>query len=426
MRELYHFWGSSFLLLLLLIPLRQQPVQAQPLLEQALADLYATCLFEPVEGNPFSDAATLARQTFAPGISGFIESNLAAIPLTPPSLKAEFTDEGIISVVTGFSPIYTESSGTVGQGLFFVGTNVSHFNLSKIRGEDLNALSFIFQQNGGGDRVVASMPWNINATVFTLHGTYGVSNRFDVGFALPIVRLAIDNVNTTFRVEGDNSGCRYSPEGLNCEERGNRDVSPSLFNFAEDPSEQEIFLETLAIRTKYRFPLSINTVRLAAVMDIRLPLRTSDNMLGSGNFGTRFTFISEYNQLSTFQPYINVGAQFWNGSSSNNFNVATGFNQQLASSLFFSFDLLGKIDLEPDPFLAPIGGALSPAGIEGGSALVDTTIPAVDRDHTLNAGLGFQFAFSSSFHAYGSVLFSLLDHGLQSTFVPTGGIAAHF
>jgi hypothetical protein len=171
-----NYWEAhSYIVLLFAIinshTVRQQsvhlPVQNTTLLEQALADLYATCLFEPVEGNPFSDAATLVRQSFAPGISGFIESNLAAIPLTPPSLKAEFTDEGIISVVTGFSPIYTESSGTVGKGLFLVGTNVSHFNLSKIRGENLNALSFTFQQNGGGDEVVASMPWNINATVFT-------------------------------------------------------------------------------------------------------------------------------------------------------------------------------------------------------------------------------------------------------------------
>lgn len=127
-----------------------------------------------MEDNPFSDAATLARQSFAPGISGFMESNLAAIPMTPPSMKAEFTDEGIVSVITGFSPIYTESSATVDKGLFLVGSNVSHFNLSKIRDEDLNNLTFIFQQNGGGDRIIANMPWNINATVFTLHGTYGI------------------------------------------------------------------------------------------------------------------------------------------------------------------------------------------------------------------------------------------------------------
>jgi hypothetical protein len=406
--------------------LRQQSLRAQPLLEKALGDLYATCLFVNVEGNPFSEAATLARQSFAPGISGFIESNLAAIPLTPPSLNAEFTDEGIVSVVTGFTPIYTESSATVGKGLFYVGSNISHFNLSKIRGEDLSALSFIFQQNGGGDRIVANMPWNINATVFTVHGTFGISNRFDIGFALPVVRLEIDNVNTRFQVEGENTDCRYSPEGLNCEGQGSREANPTLFAFEDEPPETETFMETLSLRAKYRFPLSINTVRLAAVMDIRLPLRTNDNMLGGGNFGTRFTFISEYNQLSTFQPYINVGAQFWNGPNSNSFSVSTGFNQQFASNLFFSFDLLGKIEIEPDPFLTPIGGALSPGNSEGGSALVETSIPAIDRDHTLNAGLGLQFAFSPSFHAYGSVLFALLDHGLQSTFVPTAGIAAHF
>lgn len=426
MRLLHHFLRGSVLLIILFVHCGLQSVRAQPLLEKSIADLYAACLFEPVADNPFSNAAALARQSFAPGISGFIESNLASIPLTPPSLEAEFTEEGIINVVTGFTPIYTESSATVGKGLFLVGANASYFNLSKIRGEDLNALSFVFQQNGGGDRIIANMPWDINATVFTVHGTFGVTNEFDVSFALPIVRLEIDNVNTTFQVEGDNTGCRYSSQGLNCEGVGNREVSPALFAFQQNANEQETFLETLSLRAKYRFPVAVSTVRLAAVMDVRLPLRPSDNMLGSGNFGTRFTFISEYNQLSTFQPYINVGAQFWNGPSSNSFNVSTGFNQQLASSLFFSFDLLGKIDLEPDPFLAPIGGALSPDGLPGNAALIDSSIPAIDRDHTLNAGLGFQFALTSSFHAYGSALFSLLDHGLQSTIVPTAGIAAHF
>ncbi|MFH5833003.1 hypothetical protein ACG2F4_10115 [Halalkalibaculum sp. DA3122] len=429
MRDLYFVRGKSILLVLVISITGYQSARSQSLLEKSLADLYATCLFEPVEGNPFSQAAELARQSFAPGISGFIESNLAAIPLTPPALEAEFTENGVVNVVTGFTPIYTESGATVGRGLFLVGGNASYFDLSKIRGEDLSALSFTFVQNGGGDRVVASMPWDINATVFTLHGTYGVTDRFDVGFALPVVNVAIENVNTTFSIEGDNTGCRYRPGsegGLNCEGVGNREVSPALFNFVDDASERETFMETLALRAKYRFPVTVQTVRLAAVLDIRLPLRTRDNMLGSGNFGTRFTFISEFNPSNTFQPYVNVGAQFWNGPNSNSFNVATGFNQQLAENLFFSFDLLGNIDLEPDPFLAPIGGALSPEGTMGGSTLTDTSIPAISRDHTLNAGLGFQFALSPSLYAYGSALFALLDHGLQSNIAPTAGIAAHF
>ncbi|MDR8393018.1 hypothetical protein NC796_17815 [Aliifodinibius sp. S!AR15-10] len=428
MRKLYYYLRVSYLILfILLFGMVQQSLRAQPLLEESIANLYAACLFESLQdNNPFSEAANLARQAFAPGISGFIESNLAAIPLTPPSLEAEYTEQGIVSVVTGFTPIYTESSASVGKGLFLVGANASYFNLSKIRGEDLSALRFAFQQNGGGDLITANMPWDISAAVFTIHGTYGVTDRFDISFALPIVNLSIENVNTTFTVEGENTGCRYSPDGLNCEGNGNREVSPALFNFVDDAMEQETFIETLSLRTKYRFPVSASNVRLAAVMDLRLPLRPSDNMLGSGNFGTRFTFISEYNPTSSFQPYVNVGAQFWNGSSSNSVNLATGFNQQMVPGLFFSFDLLGKIDIEPDPFLAPIGGALSPDGPAPGSSLVRSSIPAINRDHTLNAGLGLQLALSPRFHAYGSALFALLDHGLQSTIAPTAGIAAHF
>ncbi len=402
------------------------PAHGQSHLEQAIADLYAICLFETVDNNPFSEAAALARQTFAPGVSGFIESSLSAIPLTPPSLDAEYTTGGIVNVVTGFTPVYTESSATVGQGLFLVGANASHFSLSKIRGEALDELSFAFQQNGGGDRIVVSMPFDLDATVFTLHGTYGVTNRFDIGFALPIVNLSIDNVNTTFRVEGENTDCRYSPNGLNCAGEGSRDVSPPLFNFAEGTAEQETFVETLALRAKYRFPVSVRTGRVAAVVDVRLPLRTDENLLGSGNFGTRLTFIGEYNRLSTFQPYLNVGAQFWNGTNTNRLNLATGFNQQLASKLFFAFDLLGSVALESDPFLAPIGGPLGSEVGTGGSPLIDTSIPSAERDHTLNAGLGLQVAFSPSIHAYGSALFGLLDQGLQSTIAPTVGVAAYF
>ncbi|MDZ7689576.1 MAG: hypothetical protein U5K69_00140 [Balneolaceae bacterium] len=435
MIKLNHTLVGTVLLVFVFSFVPQQSVRAQPLLEKAVADLYAACLFKSVDNNPFSEAVTLAEQSFAPGIAGFIESNLASIPLTPPALEAEFSEQGIVEVVTGFTPIYTESSASVGEGLFFMGANVSHFNLSKIRGEDLDALRFVFQQNNGADQIVVNMPMNVSATVFTLHGTYGITDRFDVGFALPIVSLGIDNVNTTFTVEGDNSGCRYGTGeqvNLTCDGQGtNRSISPALFSRADgEPSSRETFLETVALRAKYRFPVSVSTVRLAAVMDIRLPLRTSDNMLGSGNFGTKFTFISEYNPLSTFQPYVNVGAQFWNGPTSNSFNIGTGFNQQLATNLFFSFDLVGKIDLEPDAFLSPIGGALSPGDnantLETTNALISTSIPAVNRDHTLNAGLGFQFAFSPSIHAYGSALFSLIDHGLQSDIVPTAGIAAHF
>lgn len=421
-------FGSLILILLLI---GHQSASAQGRLEEAFAELYATCLFDvpTVENNPFSQAASLARETFAPGLSGFIESNLAATPLTPPSLEAEYAEGEVVNVVTGFTPIYTESGATVGEGLFLVGSNISHSNLSKIRGEDLDDLQFAFEQNGGGDKVSVTMPFNIRATVFTLHGTYGVTDRFDIGVALPVVRLNIENVNTTFRVEGGNTGCRYRPleaGGLNCDGRGGREVSPPLYGFVGDQSETETFIRTLALRAKYRFPVSMNSGRLAAVLDVRVPTRKESSILDRGNFSTRLTFLGEYRQIDTFKPYVNVGAQFWNGRNSNSFNVATGFNQQLTSKLFLTFDLLGEINLEPDPFLASIDNPLASEDPSTESVLTRSSIPAVGRDHTLDAGLGFQFALSPSVQAYGSALFALLDRGLQSTAAPTVGLAAHF
>ena len=417
---------TGLIALVLMVGLSPARAQSQAQIEQAFADLYAICLFETTANNPFSQAAALARQSFAPGVSGFIESSLAAIPLTPPTLDAEYADGRIVNVVSGFTPIYTESSASVGKGLFVVGANASYYNVSKIRGENLDELRFAFQQDGGGDQIVVEMPLDVSATVFTLHGTYGVTDRFDIGFALPFVNLQVDNINTTFKVEGDNTGCRYSPTGLNCAGLGSREVSPPLFNFVDDAVTQETFVETLALRAKYRFPVSVQAGRVAAVVDVRVPLRSEDNLLGSGNFGTRLTLIGEYNRLSTFQPHLNVGAQFWNGENANSFNAAAGFNQQVAPDLFFAFDLLGTVSLEADPFLAPIGGALSPDETNGESALLSTSIPAVERDHALNAGLGLQYVLSPSIHVYGSALFALLDRGLQSAVAPTAGIAAYF
>lgn len=406
-------------------PARAQDSQ----LEAALGDLYAICLFETVENNPFSQAAALSRLSLAPGISNFIESSLAAIPLTPPSLDAQYAGGEIVTVVTAFTPIFTESSATVGQGQVLVGSNVSYFNLSSIRGRDLDNLQFAFGQNGGGgDVVTATMPFNIDATVFTLYGTYGITDRLDLGVALPVVRLSTEVVETTFAVQGDQTGCAYDPGGAgpNCSGIGSAEISVPLDLFSEVP-ETETFLNTVAVRAKYRFPSSLTVGSLAALVDMRLPVgRTEDNLLGAANFGTRVSLIGEYDQFDAFQPYINLGAQFWNGDNANSLSVATGFTQRLASKLFFAFDLLGNFEIEDSAFLSGIDDDLSPEATEVERALAGTTIPSATRDHALNAGLGLQLAISPSFHVYGSALFALLDQGLQSNIAPTGGVSLYF
>ncbi len=420
---------TSLLLAVVLVS-AVRPIQAQDAssqLEKALIDMYGICLFNGESNNPFSQAAALATGALAPGLSNFVESNLASIPLTPPSLEIAERDGEFVNVVTGFTPIFTESVGTVGKGQFLVGTNASYFNLSRIRGQEISDIAFTFGQNGfvggGGDQVVVTMPLDIQATVFTLYGTYGITNRFDIGFAFPIVRLDIENEGTLFEVVGNRTGCNYA-NGAACDGGNDPDITVSLNESFGLPSS-ETYLSTMALRAKYRFTPSQNSGDLAAVFDVRIPTRSDDSLLGSGNFGWSFTLIGEYDRLVTFKPYFNLGARAWNGAGSNSLRFASGFTQQIMpNKLFFAFDLLAEMDLEDDVLLGNIDDDLTFEGTE--IALLESTLPSVSKDHTLNAGLGLQFAPTPSIHVYGSALFALLDRGLQSPVTPVVGAAIHF
>ncbi len=428
----------SMLMSLNLIP----NAKAQSMLEDALNVMYTACLFG--EGSPFSQAIDLSQQSLAPGISNFIESSLASIPLTPPVLKAQFKDGEIVTTVTGFTPIYTESSSTVGKGQFMMGSNFSYFDLTKLRGTNLSELSFSFEQDGGGDVISVDMPMDINASVFTLFGTYGISDRLDIGFALPFVNLTMARQPATFRVFGSKAGCRWGAGCTPGQEEGAESISYAFtdgvaidLNADGDIEAPEVDnpsvpgsnfnLSTIALRAKYRIPVQSNNARLAAVFDVRIPMAgNNEQMVGNGFLGWRFTLIGEYFELETFRPYVNIGVQAWNGVNSNNLNLAFGFSQKVASKLFFAFDLLGKVDLASDVFLAPIDNLVPMASPLNEFTLLNSTIPFADRDHTLNAGMGFQVLISPSFQFYGSALFSLLDRGLQADIVPSFGAAVHF
>lgn len=403
------------------------PDEAKSQLERALNVMYTACLFG--EQNAFSEAVALTQRFLAPGIAGFMESNLAALPLAPPNLDAVYADGQLTTVVTGFTPVFTESSATVGQGLILAGGSFSYHDLSRIRGQALDDLSFVFEQNGGGDQIVVTMPLDIDASVITLYGTYGVTNRLDVGVALPIVRLTMRQDATRFQVVGSQTGLRYGGVSDVVDYKFTEDVAIDVAADGQVEltpdfpavSETQTYLNTLAVRTKYRLPLETGTGSLATVLDVRLPVgRSEDDALGQGNLGIRLTLVGEYDALGAFKPYVNVGGQYWDGDS-NSLRTSLGFSQQLASKVFFAFDLLGEFDLDEDAFL----DALDEDALLT-RQLVGTTIPGRDREHTLNAGLGLQIAFTPGFHVYGSALFALLDSGLQAPVAPTAGAALHF
>lgn len=406
------------------------PANGQSRLEAALAAMYRDCLF-PTSPH-FQSSIALSQLQLAPGISSFIENNLAAIPLTPPTLEPAMRDGNIVASVTGFAPIYTESSSTLGERRAFIGANYSYFNLSRLRGQNLSEVEFQFVQDGtGGDMVTARMPLDVDANIVSLYASYGVTDRLDIGFALPIVTLQFSSEPTTFRISGDDTGLQYGgaydrADYVFVGDQAEIYLPPSNENPAAVRDENavvpttETYLATIAVRAKYRMPVSIGGGATAALVEVRIPAgRSSDNALGTGNFGVRAMLIGQVARRAGFRPYVNVGGQYWDGFDSSNIRLGAGFNQQLGAKLFFSFDLMGEIDLEEENPLRLV---------DRSNAFRDITlsnIPSLGYDHTMNGALGLQYAFTPRIHAYGSALFSFLSSGLQSTVAPTVGIAFH-
>ena len=438
MRRLYYLC----LVLIIVVSSKESTVYAQSQLQETLETMYTACLFR--ESGPFSQAVDLAKSSLAPGLSNFVESSLSNIPLTPPKLEASFVDGEIVSTVTGFASIFSENSSTVGKGRLLAGTSFSYFDLTKIRGEEMSDLTFAFEQDGGGDIIQVNMPFGLKASVFTFFGTLGISDRLDIGIALPFVNMNITRQPTRFQVIGSNTGCRYNSPGCVPGQQEGFDVLDYTFAGGvtvdagadgvdatnnQNPSvpENELFLASLGVRAKYRFPSSSAKGNMAAVLDLRLPVgRTDSNVLGESDFGWRITIVGEYQASPTFKPYVNIGAHSWNGLKSNFILVNSGFSQQLIPRVFLSFDLLAQIQLENDPFLSQIDNRIASDASLSEISLNGTTIPAVDYDHTLNTGLGLQFAVSPTFYLYGSALFALTNNGLQSEIAPAVGGALYF
>ena len=145
-----------------------------------------------------------------------------------------------------------------------------------------------------------------------------------------------------------------------------------------------------------------------------------------GEFGGFLTLVGEAQTRNGFTPYFNLGTHLWSGDSASSLSATAGFTQLFARNLSFSFDLIGDFDLESDPFLESIDNEVPVGSGATELAVAGSSIPSSDRDHRLDAALGFQYALTQDFQVYGSGLFSLLDRGLTASVIPMVGFAMHY
>jgi hypothetical protein len=372
-----------------------------------------------------------------------------------------------------FGPGFAERALTNGRGRLGFGLNYQRLAFSSFEGVDLQNgdLVYVLQHNDccvvtgnpapdpqdpffEGDLVRMSLSLDVKTDVFAPFVSYGLNNHWDVGLAVPIVRmqLAPSITSTIDRIATGTNVLIHSWDGLGQSTK------------VETLSGSATGIGDIVLRTKYRF-FDAPQGGLAAGLDVRLPTGDKENLLGTGAVQTKLQLIAS-GEFSRVSPHVNFGYTFSHGDLSssltalpatnelanpqtqaqidaargislggtlqlpNEVNYVAGLDIAAHSLVTVSADFVGRTALDVQRFgLAPQTYQYRTAN---SGPLLTTTRETLAGTETGNLNLllgvvGAKFNIpGTSLLLTGSVLFPINDSGLRPKVTPVVGLDYSF
>jgi hypothetical protein len=390
-----------------------------------------------------------------------LASQLASFPLPSSSGGFTYTYDPKLGTFTrgseSFGPVFAERIDTVGRGKFNLGINYSHFTFDRINDIDLddNSLKLVFHhndtdENGNdihfffeGDAIQAQLKLKVTSDIGAFVATYGVTNNFDVGVAVPVVKVSLEP-------ESDLTINRLAT--------GNDPVFRTVHQFRTgdlaDPSCASVTVDEergcrqtgdasgigdVLLRMKYRLTEGSNA-GVALATDARFPTGREEDLLGTGVFQIK-AFLIASAHIGAFSPHINAGYTWAihrhrnqpEGSSGipDEINYTGGFDLALGSRFTFAADVIGRtfrntqiIEIVDTPFVAnTANNVFNPATPPQLTTTILPQLTARPGDlNTLLGSAGFKINPVGNLLVTLNALFSLTKKGLQDQFTPVVGI----
>ena len=284
-----------------------------------------------------------------------IAAQLATFPVGSSSGGFSYTFDPALGVFSrstdSFGPIFAERANTAGKGKFSFGFNASYTTFDAFEGEslrdgditlflthaDLNRdgdhLDFFFE----GDVIQANLFLDIKAYTASMFANYGVTDRLDVGIALPYLRIEMD-ARIHERIQKLSTG--DEPFVFHIFQNGTDD------NDIVASAKAEGFGD-LVLRAKYRLRKSTEGGGLAAGLDLRLPTADETELLGSGATQAKLYLIAS-GSGKRLSPHVNIGYTFSKGGSAvtgplpDEINYTAGFDAALHRRITFTADIIGR------------------------------------------------------------------------------------
>jgi hypothetical protein len=387
--------------------------------------------------NPFHSAhfeSDFIQQSFT-SVNTALGTQIATLPFTSPGAGFIYTFNAAAGVFErssdSFGPVLTERAETIGRHKLYLGFSYQHFNFDKVDGVPLDAFPGVLrhEQETGAlyekDSITTLASIDLKMNQFTAVGTFGLTDRFDVSAAIPIV-------NAHFGLVSSASIQRVAPPDpvfgqAHYFDPNNPDTSTkavyAMNNSATGIGDVNLRLKWTAFRSE--------RAAIALLGDVRLPTGDALNFLGSGALGLR-PFVALSYSTRRISPHVNLGYQ-WNGKSI----LAGDPNVERKAKLPDAFTYSGGVEVAATRYLTFAGDLL-------GQHLFSATrvVPAVYTDalnrnfpetHLQNASfellsgaVGAKVNLNRTLLLTGNLIFRLNDTGLTAKVVPLVGLSWTF
>jgi hypothetical protein len=360
-------------------------------------------------------------------------AQFVTVPL--PSPAAGFTyrldpSTGVFQRTTqSFGPILAERFETVGARRVSFGFASQRFTFDTVEGVSLGQVPAVFTHDNaqllGGRQDVVTTVNAIQETVsqFTTFVTVGVTDRFDVSLALPIVsnHLKVVSDATIQRLGTTNPLTHFFRQADG--EIGNT----RTFTAIGDASG----VGDLTVRLK----ATTNSGRrggMAIGVDTRLPTGDEMNLLGTGAVGIQ-PFVILSTSLYRVSPHVNASYQ-WNGSSVLAGNPGTGASADFPDEAIYTagadvaandhltlaFDLLGRYQIDTERISIQDFHALD------GTSVFRNMGFSTGSFNTLSGSFGFKLNVFNRLLLDANLLFALDNHGVRDKVTPLIGFEYAF
>lgn len=356
-----------------------------------------------------------------------IVAQLATIPIGSPSGGFSFTFDPTLGTferaTNSFGPLFAERALTNGKSRLTLGTNFQHTEFGSFSGQDLHSGEVKFYLRHipccndaffEGDVIEAALNLHLSSTTTSIFANYGLSNRWDVAVAVPIVHVSVD-ADLTAKIDrfatSDLPQIHQFPGGL------------STASFTRSGSASGV--GDILVRTKYRF-YDMAGGGLAAGITLRLPTGDSENLLGTGAAAGTFTFIGSA-AVGAFSPHVNI--EYVKSGKGDVVDIPDEFGYRFGADyaatprVTLAADLIGRTLI--DTGRLELGQTTLNIRNELNEMRTETIQEYQVRDGSLNLltlATGAKVNVYGNLLLTGNVLFSLSSAGITSRVTPVIGL----